>query len=158
MKKLFTVWLSIIMVCTIFGGILLFSENVEAADAPIITSTSPADNETNVDLDQNITVYFNRTMDINSVNYTCVPDPGGWNVTWNATNNTATFSHYSFSINTTYTFEITDAKDEFGNDLIAGPVPNPWQFSTGNATAPAIISTSPYNGQNSVPINSNIVV
>jgi hypothetical protein len=77
---------------------------------------------------------------------------------WSAGNTTATYSHNDFNSETLYTFEITGGKDVAGNDLAAGAVPNPWEFTTEDAVAPQISSTTPVNGTIDVLITSDIVV
>ncbi len=127
--------------------------------APEIIYTSPADNEVNVDIHAGITVTFSEEMDIASINYICVPDPGGWSESWSNGDTVVTFSHNSFAINTVYNFYIITGKDVSGNDLIRGLVPNPWSFITiGDLVAPQIISISPVDNKANVDLNTLITI
>ncbi|UCH88237.1 MAG: Ig-like domain-containing protein, partial [Thermoplasmata archaeon] len=128
------------------------------APGPRITTTSPVANATDVNVTNDIVVIFDTQVNQSSVNYTCTPDPGGWNVSWSGNDTIATFTHNPFAISTSYTFQITEAKDLSNNNLQPGPVPNPWSFTTGNATNPFINSTFPVNGNVWVNIWDNITV
>ncbi|MDO9537858.1 MAG: Ig-like domain-containing protein, partial [Thermoplasmata archaeon] len=59
---------------------------------------------------------------------------------------------------TLYSFNITAGNDVAGNALIVGPVPNPWTFTVGNLTAPAITSTVPASGAVNVTLASTVIV
>ncbi|UCE73607.1 MAG: Ig-like domain-containing protein, partial [Methanomassiliicoccales archaeon] len=98
--------------------------------APIIISTSPADDEANVNLSTHIIVTFSEKMDTSSIDYVCSPDPGGWFVGWSNGNIVLTLLHNPFALGTTYTFQITTGKDMAGNDLTSGLIPHSWDFST----------------------------
>ncbi|UCG69737.1 MAG: Ig-like domain-containing protein, partial [Thermoplasmata archaeon] len=126
--------------------------------APEIISTSPVNGTIDVLITADVVVTFSEEMNISSVTFTCTPDPAGWIVVWSAGNTTATYSHNDFSSETIYTFEITGGKDLAGNDLIAGAVPNPWEFTTEDVIAPEISSTTPANGAFDVLINADVVV
>ncbi|MBA3045379.1 MAG: Ig-like domain-containing protein [Candidatus Thermoplasmatota archaeon] len=41
-----------------------------------------------------------------------------------------TLTHSNFAYGTAHTFQVTGAQDLAGNPLVAGPVPNPWSFTT----------------------------
>jgi len=127
--------------------------------APQISSTSPANNEVNVDPDTNIQVIFSEAIDPSSLNYICTPNPGGWFESWSDGNTIVTFSHDTFAIGTTYTFYVTSGKDISGNDLSPGIVPNPWSFTTiGDLVAPQISSTSPADNEVKVDLNSLVTI
>jgi hypothetical protein len=130
----------------------------EDAVAPQISSTTPVNNTIDVLITADIVVTFTEEMNTSSVTYTCTPDPGGWSVVWSGGNTTATYSHNDFDSETTYTFEITGAKDIAGNDLVAGAVPNPWEFTTEDVVSPQISSTTPVNGTIDVLITADVVV
>ncbi|UCE38704.1 MAG: Ig-like domain-containing protein, partial [Thermoplasmata archaeon] len=128
-------------------------------EPPQIISTSPEDNEIDVDPSRDVVVIFSEIMNTSTLNYSCNPDPGGWSESWSNGNTVATFSHNQFTIETTYTFYIDAGKDISGNDLVAGPVPNPWLFTTiGDLVAPEIISTLPANNDIDVGVDMNIIV
>jgi parallel beta-helix repeat protein len=128
--------------------------------APEITATSPVADEVDVNLDANIIVPFSEAMNTSSLNYVCIPDPGGWSVSWSSGDTVVNFTHDVFTIDTVYIFYIISAKDLAGNVLVLGPVPNPWSFTTitGDVTAPEIISTSPIADDIDVNLDSNIIV
>jgi hypothetical protein len=116
-----------------------------AADTtpPETVTTVPAANATGIALTADIVVTFSETMNSGTVTYTCNPDPTGWSVVWTAGDMVATFTHSAeFGESTLYTFEITAGEDTAGNSLAAGAVPNPWNFTTGDFTAPTIIETT----------------
>jgi parallel beta-helix repeat protein len=98
--------------------------------APQIISTSPSDNEENIDPNTNLVITFSKPMDISTVDYTCSPDPGGWFGNWNSENTAFTLMHSPFEIQTTYSFQITSGKDLVGNNLTSGTVPLSWDFTT----------------------------
>jgi parallel beta-helix repeat protein len=132
---------------------------VRELDAPQIISTNPIENERNVDMDRNIVVTFSETMDTSSITYICTPDPGGWFVGWSNGDKVFTLSHNPFSIGTEYSFQITSAKDISGNDLVSGPVPNPWSFATqGDTVTPKTNSTSPFDGEINVALGKFITI
>jgi parallel beta-helix repeat protein len=133
--------------------------SVRESVAPQIISTVPSENEIDVDLDRNIVATFSETMDTSSIAYICTPDPGGWLVGWSNGDRVFTLSHDPFSPGTFYSFQITSAKDISGNDLITGPVPNPWSFTTqGDLVAPQMISTSPFDDEVNVNLGTYLIV
>ncbi len=105
-----------------------------------ISSTSPADRERGVGLNQPIVVTFTKAMTTANVNIAINPSPGGIVMNWNTPTNTImTVTHNAFALNTNYNVTVTDAT------LQPGPVPNPWQFwsnaaPTGAVTAPTAAS------------------
>jgi parallel beta-helix repeat protein len=136
----------------------LFTFRTLDIDPPVIILTSPIDGDTFVDRNAPVIVTFNESMNISSVTFSCFPDPGGWTVSWNENNTVATYSHYKFGNEATYTFNITSGKDLADLDLVAGPVPNPWWFSTPDTVGPEITSTSPMHNEKNVSITADIVV
>ncbi|UCG70591.1 MAG: Ig-like domain-containing protein, partial [Thermoplasmata archaeon] len=136
----------------------VFSFTTLDLDPPVIILTSPYNGDTYVDRNAPMVVTFNESMQTSSVNFTCFPDPLGWTVIWNENNTVASYFHNKFGNEATYTFNITAAKDLAGNDLVAGPVPNPWWFSTPDTIGPEITSTSPIHDEDNVSTTANIVV
>jgi nitrous oxidase accessory protein NosD len=126
--------------------------------APEITATMPVNGAIGITLNDNIIVTFSEPMDTSTVAFTCSPNPGGWSVLWSAFNTIATYTHDLFTSYTNYTFHITAGKDETGNDLVKGLIPNPWWFKTKDAMSPTILSTSPENGSKNVVLTANVVV
>jgi hypothetical protein len=125
---------------------------------PEILSTTPVNGVSNVYINQEIIITFDEAMDNTSLLFTCNPDPGGWALTWTNNNHQAILTHANFAFTTNYTFTVTAALDMFGRSLVAGPVPNPWTFST-EATdprPPAITTTFPL-GTNA-QVGNNIMI
>jgi hypothetical protein len=126
---------------------------------PYIVSTDPVNGTLLVPLDYNIVITFNESMNTATVNWSCTPDPTGWNPTWNAGNTILTLTHLSFLESTWYNFTISEGEDLAGNVLNSGPVPNPWMFETWkDIVAPTIVYTSPWNNQTNVPINLQVKI
>ncbi|MCK5560828.1 MAG: Ig-like domain-containing protein, partial [Thermoplasmata archaeon] len=104
-------------------------------DEPVIFSTNPAEGETSVKPSQEIVIEFSEAMSIATVTYTissAAGDPGGWSASWSNGDKTLTLDHNKFVPDTKYKFEITVGQDLSGSALIAGPVPNPFEFTTPN--------------------------
>ncbi|MFZ5365213.1 MAG: Ig-like domain-containing protein [Patescibacteria group bacterium] len=104
---------------------------IDAAD-PVILTTSPANSASGVGIAQDVVVTFSEPMNTGTVTQTSVPDPTGWSVVWTSGNTVATYSHaVNFNSSTAYTEQITAGQDTNGRNLAAGPVANPWTFTTG---------------------------
>jgi hypothetical protein len=99
--------------------------------APFITITDPFDGELNVPITRNVVITFSEPMVPASVTYTCAPDPGGWVPAWSMGDTVLTLTHTDFAYLTLYTFTVTGGVDvNDGLGLVAGPVPNPFTFTT----------------------------
>ena len=97
---------------------------------PYITSTDPAHLQQNVAVTKEIRVQFSEAMDRLSVNWIVQPLGISFTSQWTNGDKTLTLMHStSFSICTEYTVTITGS-DPDGNNIIPGPVPNPWRFTT----------------------------
>jgi hypothetical protein len=96
---------------------------------PEITNTDPPDNAIDVPLNQDIVVTFSEAMNIGTVS--CTPNPViTLTPVWSVGDTVLTLSHATpFTPSTLYTMTCT-GQDMDGNDLVAGPVPNPWSFTT----------------------------
>jgi hypothetical protein len=110
--------------------------------APTITLTNPANVATNVQLNATVNATFSEAMDpttLTTATFTLTAPPGATLVTGTVSyapaTDIATFTPTSqLAPSTEYTATVTTgAKDTFGNALAAGPVPNPWTFTTGTA-------------------------
>ena len=110
--------------------------------APTITLTNPANVATNVQLNTTVNATFSEAMDpttLTTATFTLTAPPGATLVTGTVSyapaTDIATFTPTSqLAPSTEYTATLTTgAKDTFGNALAAGPVPNPWTFTTGIA-------------------------
>ncbi|MCK5562006.1 MAG: Ig-like domain-containing protein, partial [Thermoplasmata archaeon] len=127
---------------------------------PCIIETTPAHDDTGVALAADIVVRFDVPMGTSTVTYQCTPAvAGGFTAQWNIDNEIVTYSHTTdFAENTQYKFEITGGKDaDFGLDLIADVIPNPWNFTT-HGNIPVIEETSPTNSSINVPVDADIVI
>ena len=114
---------------------------------PMITSTNPANAATGVLLTATVNATFSAPMNPTTINATTftLTGPGTTPVTGTVTyaplTSIATFTPTNpLTANTLYTATVSNgAKDNFGNALVAGPVPNPWTFTTGIASGPGPI-------------------
>src|SRR5439155_16686249 len=96
---------------------------------PEITLTSPAAGATGVALTANIVVTFSEAMTPGSVTQTIAPTIAV-SASWSGGNTVLTLTHATpFATNTLYSVTIA-GNDVDGNALVAGPVPNPWTFTT----------------------------
>lgn len=125
---------------------------------PQVILTDPADNDTGVALNKNITATFNMAMDpltLNGATFTLkqgVTTIGGA-VTYSGT--TATFNPtFDLLPNTVYTATITTgAQNVAGTPLANDSV---WTFKTLSLNAPIVISTDPFNTETKVAVDKNI--
>lgn len=124
-------------------------------DAPYIIYTYPGPFQPSVQINQNISIGFSEPMDQSSLVWTIDPDPGGWSVAWNNPVDVGLHHANDFVECTSYTVEVTQAKDLGGKDLRPGEVPNPWTFTT-VCDSPYIMHTVPEDGAVDVPINGTI--
>jgi hypothetical protein len=133
-------------VCTVITGTM-----------PTVMSTSPVDNAINVPMADPIEVTFSEAMD--TVTVSCVPSPViTLTPAWTVGDTVLTLSHVMpFAASTLYTVTCT-GKDLDGNDIVAGPVPNPWSFTTVGIAPPEITNTAPPDGAIDVPLGQDIVV
>jgi hypothetical protein len=125
---------------------------------PSIITTDPADAAIDVLLDQDIVVTFSEPM--NPVTVSCGLNPViTLTPVWSVGDTVLTLSHVTlFTDSTIYTVTCT-GQDVDGNDLVAGPVPNPWSFTTAAIVVPPeITSTDPADGAIAVPLDQDIVV
>ncbi|MFC1540615.1 Ig-like domain-containing protein, partial [Candidatus Margulisiibacteriota bacterium] len=112
---------------------------IDPAD-PYVMSTVPVDGATAVALDSDIIITFNESMIKATVESALdiTPAVSGVTYAWNPTQTVLTVSHSGLAIDTDYTVTV-DGTDLGGDSLVAGPVPNPFSFSTTN-TPPADFS------------------
>ena len=127
-------------------------------DSPYIVSTYPADGETDIPLDADIIVNFNKPIDVLTFSWSFVPDPGGWMYAWSNGNQTVTLSHITPYVECFVpTVIVMNADDTDGNPLVPGPVPNPWQFET-ECPCCAILYTDPCYGEVNVQLGRPITI
>ncbi len=127
-----------------------FTTSIPDTTPPTIVLENPANNATNVALNNPVNATFSEAMDpttINTANFTVqvagppIGSPLTGTVTYDPLTYIATFTPASaLAANTTYTATITGAKDLAGNVLAPGIVPNPWVFTTGTGLAPGAVS------------------
>ena len=104
--------------------------------APWIVTTSPANGATNVPVASPIVVTFSEAMLTSSVTWNTVPTIA-LTPSWSGGNTVLTLSHTAaFQMLTLYTVTIATGTDVDGVPLTAGPVPNPWSFTTGGGLPP----------------------
>ncbi len=123
---------------------------------PWVVSTDPVNDTFGVSLVQDIVVTFSEAMD--TVTVSCGLNPAiALTPSWSVGDTVLTLSHVTpFATSTMYTVTCT-GQDVDGNNLVAGPVPNPWSFTTAGAL-PYIVDTDPPDGDIDVPLVQDIVV
>ena len=126
-----------------------------AGALPFIVSTDPPNRAINVPVTTNIVVTFSEAM----TTATCLINPNiALVASWSVGNTVLTLTHVlPFATSTTYTVNCT-GQDSDGNDLVPGPVANPWSFTTVGLVPPEIMGTIPPNGAVGVPLNQDIVI
>lgn len=111
---------------------------------PVILLTDPVDGEVGVPLNHSISVTFSKQMDPTSLVWVIDPDPGGWDVLWWMGHTVLGLVHSNpFEPSTVYVVEIVEVEDIYGNPLVPGPVPNPWQFMTMGGNLPPVAVALP---------------
>ena len=126
--------------------------------APMVISTDPVNNATDVALNKTVTATFNMAMDPLTINATTFTVKQGANTiagTVSYTGSTASFNNtVPFTANTVYTATITTG----AKNLAGTPLANnyTWTFTTGSNLAPTVISTDPANNAINVPLSKII--
>ena len=105
---------------------------------PVVSAISPADATTDVGAAASLIITFTEQIDPASLHLTVMPDPGGWQFSWNAAATVVTASHYPFAGSTLYTATVT-ARDLAGHSLASPPA---WSFSTAGSTADLSVAQS----------------
>jgi hypothetical protein len=131
------------------------------AIAPTVNSTSPANTDIGVALNQKIGATFSTAMDGSTLTSSTFTLKNGLLVIYGSLTYSGTTAIFSPSVNlipnTTYTATITTGtKDAEGNSLANNYV---WSFTTGKttlATLPTVISTVPVNSAVGVALNQKI--
>ncbi|WP_338644891.1 Ig-like domain-containing protein [Flavobacterium sp. KS-LB2] len=126
---------------------------------PMVISTDPANNATNVFLNKIVSANFNMPMNQATLNTTTFTLKQGSTsvagaVSYNGT--TANFTPNALLVsNTIYTATITTgAKNVQGTTTTSNYT---WTFTTGSITAPNVTTTDPANNASGVPLNKNII-
>lgn len=108
------------------------------ASPPTIVSTWPVNGQVLVQPTDTIKVMFSERIVPGSFMYGI--DPGVGVVYLAGTGDTMKLWSSGFSLGVSYTVTVTEARDSAGNDLGAGPAPNPFSFTiTPDATGPSIV-------------------
>lgn len=126
--------------------------------APMVITTDPEDNETDVVVNKIITATFNQPMNPLTVNASTFTVMNGETsvagaITYSGT--TASFTPtVNLGLNTTYTATISsETENTTGLSLQSDYV---WEFTTGVIVAPTVISTDPENDETDVALNKVI--
>ncbi len=148
------------------GNFVWTFKTVPAPTAPTVISTNPANNATNVPLNQAISATFSEAMNPAAINLTTftLTGPGGVAVTGSVTyvpaGSIASFTPaVALQPNTTYVATITTGAQDLAvppNGLAANFAST---FTTGAApdtTKPIVVSVSPAIGATSVPFNQAV--
>ncbi len=156
-----------------------FTTGSSTATAPAITRTFPGNLANGVALNSSVDATFSTAMDPSTLSTATFkvqttglpqgqPIPG--QVTFNPAAMVATFTPFAnLTASTSYTVTITGAADLAGDALAAGPVANPWTFTTGAILAPGsvnlgsasaigILSTSAITSTGLTVINGNVAL
>ncbi len=124
--------------------------------APYIVSTSPNDGDSGVPPDAQVHIAFSMPMNTQTVVVDVNP-PFQLNQQWDPNSTTSLWlTHYTNPFPSCTQFTLTvSGSDVNGNPLVAGPVPNPFNFTT---CPPVILATNPADGAQGVNLDSPIVV
>jgi len=127
--------------------------------APVIISTTPANNATNVSASSNIVADFSESVVPATCSFSSTPDPGGFAAITNSGNWSAgsngqsssrvTLSHTAYAGSASVTAAVTNCADSSSNALGTGPVPSSWTFTIAAAsdvTPPTVSFTAPASG------------
>jgi hypothetical protein len=126
---------------------------------PMVASTTPTDNATNVVINKVVAATFNMPMDPSTITSSFTLKQGTTPITGVVTYsaNTAFFTPASNLIsNTIYTATITTGAESAAGTAIANDYV--WQFTTGTTVAPKVLTTSPTNNENGVELNKVVTV
>jgi predicted transcriptional regulator len=113
--------------------------------SPFIASTSPSDGSAGVSRNDPLVISFSEGMDPNSIGIGFAPPVSGKAYTWDSQYKVLTVAHDLFLPCTEYRVSVA-ARDPSGNDLLPGPVPNPWSFTTSCAPSASVHVLSPKSG------------
>ncbi|MCJ2670282.1 MAG: Ig-like domain-containing protein [Candidatus Thermoplasmatota archaeon] len=125
---------------------------------PEIVATYPANAQFGVPADAYIYVNFSEPMDTSSLVWSIDPDPGGWTETWLANDTLLVLAHSNPFNQGNVTVHIIYAEDKSGDQLVPGPVPNPWTFFVGTGAFPSVVMTDPYDGEVDVDVWRSITI
>lgn len=125
---------------------------------PTVISTDPDNNETGVFLNKTVAATFNTSMDPLTINATTFTLKQGMNPvagTISYSGTTAFFKpNTALTANTVYSATVTTGAKNGAGVAMANNYD--WTFTTGNMSAPFVISTDPLNNASGVPLNKVI--
>ncbi|MFT6986287.1 MAG: hypothetical protein ACJAT7_002119 [Psychromonas sp.] len=166
-KISWSLWLTTIFMSTL----LLGCQNDNNTPAPVlpvvttptVTSVTPLDEVTQVQISTNVSATFSEAMDASTINQQSVMLRAGaeavaGSVNLDAASHTATFTPtVAFSSSTTYTVTVTTAATSVAGKALATDVV--WSFTTDMAadtTAPTVSSTDPENAATDIALDTSI--
>ncbi len=114
-----------------------YIDGIEVPGDPFITSTTPTNNATDVSTTDPLVVTFNESILSSSLVVDIVPAVTGVSYSWNSTQTVLTINHDALAASTSYTVTV-NGTDLGGAPLTAGPVPNPFSFTTGTGAGVTI--------------------
>ncbi|MFV5687932.1 Ig-like domain-containing protein [Flavobacterium sp. ZT3R25] len=125
---------------------------------PMVISTDPANNTTNVFLNKIVSADFNMIMNQATINTTTFTLKQGATSVAGSVSYIGTTAYFSPSIpltaNTVYTGTITTGAKNLQGTTIANNYI--WTFTTGSVTAPNVTATNPANNAGGIALNQNI--
>jgi len=135
-----------------------WSFTTEDITPPTVISKDPDDGAVDVPVGTNITVTFSEPMDTANTETAFSLDSVVGAFSWSAGDTILTFDPTDDLLSETiYNATITgDATDKDGNPLQDAPVE--WSFTTEDITSPTVISKDPDDGDENVPVGTNITV
>jgi len=112
--------------------------------------TNPADGETNVSLDAPLIVQFSGPINV-ATTWVMVDPTTAFTATWSNADSMVRFDHATpFSPCTNYTVWVNSP------DLVDGPAPNPWSFTT--RCTPIIGANAPADGSTNAGLRDPIII
>ncbi len=125
---------------------------------PYVVSTSPAHLDFNVPRTANLVVQFSEPMNASTVTWTFSDPAVAFAPSWSPDHRWLTLTHATpFKECEFLTTTIYGRDEDHGYDLVPGPAPNPWTFST-PCVAPKILRTTPADRAFSVDLAADLVV
>ncbi len=125
---------------------------------PYITATTPAHLEINVRLTADIVAAFSVAMDPATVAWTFSDPAVSFTPSWDPAHKVLTLRHeVPYKKCAFQTIELSGKDAAHGLDLVPGPAPNPWTFST-DCSAPKVLRTTPADGAFNVPLDAGLLV
>jgi methionine-rich copper-binding protein CopC len=136
-------------------------------EPPLLATTSPADNATDVTLNTNLVVTFDEEIAIGSGNITLMDDQGVVEAMAVGSENISIAGN-QLTINPTYDLEgltnyyilidNTAIEDLFNNSFAGISSADTWNFTTVDASAPAVTNLSPVDDDTGVNADANLVM